>query len=128
MGIVVDNQLVVNFIGKDDQVMSAGEFGDLLQHRARADRAGRVVGIDQHNAARPRRDLFPDVVEIGLPAVFFVQVIGVQSDFELRQNRGIERIVGAGSKQVVARIEQRGQADVDRLADARGDENILNVR
>src|SRR5208282_4901806 len=126
MGIVVDNQLVVNFIGKDNQIVLAGEFGDLFQHRARTYRACRIVGIDQHNPARPRRNLLPDVVEIGLPAVFFVQVIGVQSDFELRQYRGIERIVWARGKQVVARIEQRGQADVDRLADARGDEDILN--
>src|ERR1039458_8787044 len=132
MGIVVlvlavDNQLVVNFIRKDNQIMLAGEFGDLFQHRARTYRAGRVVGIDQHNPARPRRDLFLDVVEIGLPAVFFVQVIIIQSDSELRQNRGIERIIGAGRKQVIARIEQRGQAEVDRLADARSDEDILNV-
>ena len=127
MRVVVDNQLVVNFIGKDDQIVAAGEFGDLFQHFSRTDRAGRIVGIDQHNPARPRRDLFLDVVEIGLPAVFFVQVIGVQSDFELRQNRGKERIVGAGGQQVVAGIEQCGQANVDRLADARGDEDILNV-
>src|ERR1039458_10367733 len=127
LGLAVDNQLVVNFIRKDNQIMLAGELGDLFQHRARTYRAGRVVGIDQHNPARPRRDLFLDVVEIGLPAVSGGQVIIIQSDSELRQNRGIERIVGAGRKQVIARIEQRGQADVDRLADARGDENILNV-
>jgi len=34
-----------------------------------------VVGIDQHDAARSGRDLFLDVVEVGLPAVFFVEVI-----------------------------------------------------
>jgi len=79
------------------------------------------------NAARPGRDLLSDVVEIGLPAVFFVQVISVQSDFDFRENRGIERIVGARGQQVVARIEQRGQADVHRLADAGGDEDILNA-
>ena len=55
-----------------------------------------------------------------MPAVFFVQVVSVQSDFELRENRRIERIVGA-------RGQQRGQADVHRFADAGGDEDILNV-
>ena len=125
--VVINNQFVVNLIGKDDQVVPARQFGNLLEHLARTDGAGRIVGIDQHNAARARRDLLLDVVEIGLPAVFFVQVIGVESDVDLRQNRGIERIVRARSQQVVARIEQRGQADVHRLADARGDEDILNV-
>ncbi len=107
--------------------MAAREFGNLLEHLSGAHRAGRVVGIDQHDAARPRRDLFLDVFEMGLPAIFFVQVISVESNIELRQNRGIERVVGAGREQIVARIEQGGQADVDCLADARGDEDILNA-
>ena len=127
MRVVVDYQLVVNFIGKDHQIVAAREFGDLFQHRAGTDRASRIVGIDQHDATGARRDLVLDVVEIGLPAVFFVQVVSIQSDVQLRQHRGIERIVGARGQQVFAGIEQRGQADVHRLADARGDEYILNV-
>ena len=63
----------------------------------------------------------------GCQPFFFVQVISIQSDFELRQNRRIERVVGARGQQVVARIEQRGQADIHGLADARGYEDILNV-
>src|SRR5208337_4165470 len=30
MGVVIDNQLVVNFIGKDDQIVLAGKLGDLF--------------------------------------------------------------------------------------------------
>src|ERR1017187_6491360 len=105
MRIVVDYKFVVNLIGKNDQ----------------------VVGIDQHNPTRSRRDLFLDVVKIGLPAVFFFQVISVESDFDLRKNGGVERIVGTRHEQVVAGIKQRGQADVHRFADARGDEDILNI-
>jgi len=52
----------------------------------------------------------------------------VFSRFRASPERGVERIVGAGSQQVVAGVEERGQADVHRLADARGDEDILNVR
>src|ERR1700704_2208154 len=54
----VNDQLVVNLIGKDDQVVAAREFCNLLEHFASTHRAGGVVGIDQHNAARPRRYLF----------------------------------------------------------------------
>src|SRR6202167_6465712 len=98
--------------------MTAGEISNLRQHFARSNRSGWIIGIDQHNSACPWRDFFLEVVKIGLPSVFFVQVIGVESNFDLRQNCGIERIVGAGSEQVVARIEQPSQADVYRLADA----------
>src|ERR1019366_3149052 len=127
VGFPIDGQFGVNLIGEDDQVVLAREFGYLLEHLAGAERAGGIVGVDQHNPARPGRDLSLDVVEIGLPAVFFVQVIRIQSDFELRENRGVERIVGAGSQQVVARIEKRGQADILRRAVPRGYEDILNV-
>ncbi len=27
-----ENQFVVDFVGKDDQVVTAGEFGDLFEH------------------------------------------------------------------------------------------------
>src|SRR5579862_1956282 len=128
MTIVIDDQLVVNFVGENYQVMLTSEFRNLLQHLARADRSRGIVGIDQNDPTRPRRDLSLDVVEVGLPAVLFFQVISVQSNLDLRQNRGVERIIRARRQQVVAGIEQRAQTDVHRLADTRSDKDILNGR
>src|SRR5207244_2479661 len=62
--VAVDDQLVVNFIGEDHEVALAREFGNLLKHLPRADRAGGIVRIDQHNPTGARRDLFLQVVEI----------------------------------------------------------------
>ena len=123
-GVVVENQLVVDFVGEDDQVVAAREFGDLLQHLPRAERSCRIVGIDQHDAAGTRRDLAFDVGQFGLPAVVFIQVVSVEPDAQLAQHRRIQRIVRAGRQNVLAGIEQRRQAEIDRLAHPGGDENI----
>src|SRR6266404_296454 len=37
VGVVIDNQLVVNLVGKDDQVVLAREFRNLLEHFPRTD-------------------------------------------------------------------------------------------
>src|SRR5208337_4285861 len=124
--IVLHDEFVVDFVGEDDQVVLASEFGNLFEHGARANGARGIVGIDEDDAAGAWRDLLANVVQIGLPAVFFIQIISVETDVELGQNGRVERIVGAGREQVVAGIEERGEADVDGLADAGGDKYILN--
>src|SRR4029077_9616162 len=48
---------------------------------------------------------------------------GVQLDAQFGEYRRIERVVGAGSEEIVARIQQGGQADVDGFANAEGDEH-----
>ena len=64
---VVHNQAIVNFVGKDHQLMLAGNIDDLLQHFARIQRAGGVVGVDDDDGLRARRDLALDIVDIGIP-------------------------------------------------------------
>src|SRR6202035_4627350 len=39
MLVVIENELVVNFVGKNEQVMLPGQFSDLLQHSPGAHRA-----------------------------------------------------------------------------------------
>ena len=95
MLVVVENQLVVNFVRKDHQIVPPRQFGDLFQHCPRAHRAGGIIGIDQHNAAGVRSDLSLDVVEIGLPGVFLIQVVGVEADPKLGQHRRVQRVVRA---------------------------------
>ena len=77
----VENQFVVDFVGEDDQVVAARQFGDLLQHLPGAKRASGIVRIDEHDAASARRDLALDVGQFRLPAVLFIQVVRVQSRF-----------------------------------------------
>ena len=80
--VVVEDQLVVNLVGENDQIVAARQFRNCFQHAARAHGAGRIVGIDQHNAARARTDLLVHVDQVRLPAVVFVQGVGVELDAE----------------------------------------------
>src|SRR5689334_22697964 len=124
--VVIENQLVVDFVGEDDEIVAAGEFGDGFEHATRADGAGRVVRIDQDNATSARADFLMDVDEVRLPAVIFVQGVSVEFDPELAEYGRIKRVVGAGSEEIVAGIEQGCQTDVHGFADAVGDENIVD--
>src|SRR5579872_6656188 len=126
--VVVEDQLVVNLVGEDHQVVAASDLGDVFEHSACADGAGGIVGIDEHDPASVRRDLLLDVVEFGLPAVRFVKIVRVQIDAELGKNGRVQRIVGAGREQVVSRVQKRGEASVDALADTVGDKYIANGR
>src|SRR5580765_694653 len=126
--VVVEDELVVNLVREDDEVVAARQFGDRFQHATRTHRARWIVGIDQHNTARARTDLLVNVDEVGLPAVILVEGVRVQFDAKLCENGRVQRIVRAGSQQVVAGIEQRAETNVDRFTHTRSDEYILHTR
>src|ERR1700730_1120961 len=43
---LIQYQLVVNLVGEDDQIVAPRDFSQLLEHAARAERAGGIVGVD----------------------------------------------------------------------------------
>jgi hypothetical protein len=71
-----------------------------------------------------RREFAFNGGEFGLPRVVFVQIVSVQRDAQLAQDRGIKRVVGTGRENVLARIDQRRKADVHRLAHSGGNEHV----
>ena len=107
---VFQNQLVVDFVGEDDKVVAACEFGDLLEHLARAQRARRIIRIDQYDGAGAWRELAFDVGEFGLPGVVFVEIVSIDCDPQLAQDGRVERVVGLRRENVFAGIHQRGDA------------------
>ncbi len=125
---VFQNQFVVDFVGKYDQVVAARQFRNLLQHLPRAQRAGGIVGINQNDAARPRRELAFDVGELGLPRVIFIEIVSIDRNPQLAQDCRVQRVVGLRRENVFAGIHQCGDAQIDSLADTGGDENVLHGR
>ena len=75
MGDVVVEDLVVDLVGEDDEVVLAGDLDHLQQELAAVDGAGRVVGVDQHQAAGTRGNAGADVIEIRVPVSPFVAAI-----------------------------------------------------
>ena len=59
--IVVKN-FVVNFIGKNNQLVLAGNLDDFQQKLAAIHGTGGIVGVDQHYAFGTRADLSLDII------------------------------------------------------------------
>ena len=98
--------------------MLASHIDDLLQHLARIQRASGVVGVDNDDGLRARRDLALDIVDIVIPLSLLVaDVVNGRAAGKGGASRP-QRIVGAGDKDLVAGVEQRLHAQVNELADA----------
>ena len=122
-----EGELVVDLVGKDDETVAAREFDDLQQSFARVESAGRIIRIDDDDAARLRRDLGCEFVDVRLPAIVFVEIVGRERRFELGEHGGVKRIFRAGREHGFVWVQQRCETHVDALADTAGDERSLNI-
>ena len=124
-GTVVED-LVVDLVGKDDQVVLAGDFQDLLQQVVRIQRAGGVVGVDDDDGARALGDLGADVVQIGQPACPLVaHVVHGRAPREADCGRP-QRVVGGGNQHLVPCVQQRVERQHDQLAHAVADVDVID--
>ena len=127
VGDVVVEDLVVNFVGENDEVVLAGDLDHLQQELAAVDGAGRVVGVDQHQAAGARGDAGADVVEIRIPVSPFVATVVHRMATGEGDGRGPERVVGGGHQHLVAVVEQRLHRHHDELARTVADVDVVDV-
>src|SRR5690606_34173561 len=103
---VVKQDLVVDFVGQQDQIEFAGNIDQGLQHRVRIEHAGRVVRVDDHQALGAGSDLGTDIVQVRNPAVGLVAQIMDGCTAGQAGNRCPQRVVGHGQEQFVAIIQQ----------------------
>src|SRR5690606_20075990 len=93
---------------------------------ARIRRAGRVVGVDQHDcpdfSARARGHQRLDLVRVGQEAVGHLAAVVDRAAVVEDRGRRPQRVVGRGQQDFVAGIEQAAQRQVDQLAHAVADE------
>jgi len=105
----------------------AGDLDHFKQELAAVDGAGRVVGVDQHQAAGARGDAGADVVEIRIPVGPFVAAIVHRMAAGEGHCRRPQRIVGGGHQHLVAVVEQRLHRHHDELAGAVADVDVVDV-
>ena len=67
MFLTVIQDFVVNLIGKNDQLVLARQFDNLLQQFHRIQSAGGIVGIDDDDGTGVRVDLATDIVNVRIP-------------------------------------------------------------
>ena len=99
MLIVIENQLVIDFVRENDEIMFSRDIRNLLLSILRAISAVVLFGLISNNGAGAGCYLF-GVIKIGLPSVGFIQVIGVKADAEFRQDCRIEGIMRAGREDI----------------------------
>ena len=63
---VVVEHLVVDLVGQQEQSVAAGQLDETGQHLTRVDRAGRVVGVDDHKRLGALGDPGLDVGQVGV--------------------------------------------------------------
>ena len=121
----VVGQLAVDLVRDDDQVALAGEGGDVFQVRPAHDRAGRVVREVEHQHLGARR-------RFGLQhrARQAEPVVGARLDrhrhpVREQDRRPIRHVARLMVKHFVARVEQRPQRQVQRLAHADRDQHLV---
>ena len=72
----IDYQPVVDFIGDEHQSMARRDFGNSNERIAAADGASGIIRIDDNDGASAVVHAAGDVIEIGLPAVLLVALVG----------------------------------------------------
>ena len=121
---VVKN-LVVHLIDQQHQALFAGDLDDAPQRFIRVERAGGVVGVDDDDAPRARRDFAAHVVQIGQPALLFIAHV-VHGLAAGQADGGCpQRIVGRRHEQLIAIVEQRLRGHHDQLAGAVAQVHVL---
>ncbi len=67
MFVAVEQDLVVDLVGKDNQSMLAGDLQNTFQNFLGVQRTRRVIRVDHHNGFGIAGDLATDIVQIRIP-------------------------------------------------------------
>ena len=97
-----------------------------LQHFPGIERAGGVVGVDDHDAARPGGDLAPDVFKVGVPQRLLIQPVEDRLAVGQPGRVAPERIAGGRHQQLIPRVEHGGKQHAGQLAHAVAQVDIIH--
>ena len=118
---------VVDLVGKDEQVVLARDVDDALEDFAGVHRARRVIRIDDDDGLGLLRHLGADILERGVPVVFFVAEVVHRGAARERGRRRPQWIVRHGDEDLVAIVEQRLRRHGNELGDAVAHVDIIDV-
>ena len=121
----VEAEVAVDLVGEDEQAVLVGEVQQGAPGLGRVDRAGRVVGVDDDERARRRRDEALQVIEIRHPAARRVEPVVLRLGVELGQHGRVQRIGRHRHEHFAARVDDRAERQLDPFRGSRGDEDAI---
>ena len=125
LGIIVDD-LVIDLVRKYDQVVLARQFNDRLKNVLRIQRTRRIVGIDDDNTAGPIRNLFLDILDIGIPVRSLVTEV-MHRPAAGQGYRGCpQRVIGCRNQHFITVVEQGLHCHDNQFTDTVAQVNIVD--
>ena len=126
LGVVIDH-LVVDLVGEHQDAAVCGNVGDLLERFPVVDSTARVIRVDDHDSAGSVVNEFAELRRVRHEVVLRQAVVIPWHAAVQHDRRGPQRVVGTGHEDLVARVQQRPQRQVDQLADAVADEHLVGA-
>ncbi len=118
-------EIAVDLVGENHQAVPIGQVEQPAADGGGIGGARRVVGIDDDQRARGRRDEAVDVIEVGRPSARRVGAIEPRARAELRQHRRVQRIRRHRHEHIAFVVDDRAQRQLDRFRRAGGDEDAV---
>ena len=125
MNGVAQQQTVVDFVAEDEQLVLTSHFHQFLQQLRAVDDAGGVVGVDDEDGAGALGDEALDLLGVGLPVVLLVAAVEHRGGLCQVGGVGPQGVAGGRDQNLVAGVEQGGQAHGSQFADAVADVDII---
>ena len=122
----VHDEPVINFIGKDDQLMFSGKLDNLLQYLFRIECTGRVIRIDDNNRFCAVGDLLSHIIDVRIPFGLFVADVVDGFSAGQRCAGSPERVIRGWDEDFIPVIQKSGHAEVDQLTDAVSGVDIID--
>lgn len=121
------HQPVIDLVGKEDQVVLPGHLDDLLQQFPGIQRAGGVVGVDDHDALGLVGDLGADIRHVGIPVRLLVADVMHRLAAGEGDGRRPQGVIRGGDQDLVPVVQKPLHGEGDELADAVAGENVVHA-
>ena len=125
---VLEEDLLVDLVGHDDEVVAACDVDEALDDVLGVHGARGVVRVDDDDGVRVLGDLALDVRKVRVPPVLLVaQVVHGLAAGERHGTRP-QGVVGGGNEDLVTVVDEGLQHHADELRDAVADEDVIDER
>ena len=125
--VVAVHEVLVDLVGEHPHALLDGPAADGLDLLGRVDGAARVVGADEQQHLRARRERGVELLDRDLEAGGLVGLHDDRHATGERDGLGVGGPVRRGADDLVARVAQRGERGEHRVLAAVGDEHLAGL-